>query len=291
MKPARPWHPHLFLLPTLAVLGLFFVYPLLLAVYRSFFSWDLLTAPEPVGLANYRVLWESGEIGALALRTLAYSTLVVAGSVSLGLALALLLNRRGALYAFVRGAVFSAYMVSWVAVGLLWLWILDAEAGVVSRAFRAVGLPSRAWLGDPDVALTTLAAVTIWKITGYAMVIFLAGLQDIPRSVLEAAALDGAGPGRRFWHVTWPLLRPTAAFVATTSLILSFQAFDIVRVMTQGGPVRATTVFVYAIYEQVFLNLRVGRASALTVVFFVLLLGLTVLQLAAWRLASRTRTA
>jgi sn-glycerol 3-phosphate transport system permease protein len=291
MKPARSWQPYAFLLPTLAVLGIFFVYPLLLAVYRSFFAWDLLTEPRAVGLANYRALTAGGELGALVGRTLAYSAVVVAGSVSLGLALAVLLNRRGTVYAFVRGAIFSAYVVSWVAVGLLWLWILDAEAGLVSRVFRAAGLPARAWLGDPKIALYTLAAVTVWKITGYAMVIFLAGLQDIPPSVLEAAALDGAGPARRFWHVTWPLLRPTAAFVATTSLILSFQAFDIVRVMTQGGPVRATTVFVYAIYEQVFVNLRVGRASALTVVFFALLLGLTVLQLAAWRFASRTRSA
>jgi len=148
-------------------------------------------------------------------------------------------------------------------------------------------LPAADWLGDPDVVLYTLAGVSVWKITGYAMVIFLAGLGDIPPALGEAAALDGAGPWRRFAHVTWPLLRPTAAFVGTTSLILSFQAFDIVRVMTQGGPIRATTVFVYAIYEQVFINLRVGRASALTVVFFALLLALTAVQLWAWRLASR----
>ena len=150
-----------------------------------------------------------------------------------------------------------------------------------------IGITDTALLSDPDTALWALAAVTVWKITGYAMVIFLAGLQDIPRSVLEAAALDGAGPWARFRHVTWPLLWPTAAFVGTTSLILSFQAFDIVRVMTQGGPIRSTTIFVYAIYEQVFLNLRVGRASALTVVFFLFLVALTLLQLWAWRRAGR----
>ena len=148
---------------------------------------------------------------------------------------------------------------------------------------RAVGLPTANWLGDPHVALYTVAGVTIWKIAGYAMVLFLAGLQDISPSLYEAAALDGAGRWQRFANVTWPLLRPTTAFVGTTSLIMSFQVFDVVRVMTQGGPVRATTVFVYAIYEQVFLNLRVGRASAEVVVFFVLLLGLTALQLWAWR--------
>ena len=291
LTPARSWHPYALLLPTALVLGLFFVVPLGLAAYQSLFSWDLLTEPRWVGGGNYGALWRSGELVAIAGRTLAYSAVVVSISLILGLALALALNREGRFYAIVRGAIFSAYVVSWVSVGLLWLWILDGEAGVVSRVLRASGLPTRAWLSDPNVALYSLAGVTVWKITGYAMVIFLAGLQDIPKSVLEAAALDGATPRKRFVHVVWPLLRPTVAFVGTTSLILSFQAFDIVRVMTQGVPVRSTTIFVYAIYEQVFINLRVGRASALVVAFFVLLVGLTLLQLWAWRRAGRARVA
>jgi sn-glycerol 3-phosphate transport system permease protein len=133
------------------------------------------------------------------------------------------------------------------------------------------------------VAPYAIAGVTIWKIAGYSMVLFLAGLQSIAPEVLEAAALDGASRRQRFFRVTWPLLRPTAVFVVTTSLIASFQVFDVVRVMTQGGPVRSTTLLVYAIYEQVFLNLRVGRASALIMVFFALLLLLTLLQLWAFR--------
>ncbi len=291
MRPSSRLHPYLFLLPTLAILGLFFIYPLLLAAYRSFFAWDLLTEPVYVGTSHYAELWSSGALAAVIGRTAGYSAIVVVLSMSLGLGLAVMLNRNHPVYAFVRGAIFSAYIVSWVAVGLLWLWILDAEAGALSRAVRALGLGEHAWLSDPDLALFTLAGVTVWKITGYAMVIFLAGLQDVPKSVLEAAALDGAGPRARFLHVTWPLLRPTAAFVGSTSLILSFQAFDIVRVMTQGGPVNATTVFVYAIYEQVFMNLRVGRASALTVVFFGLLVLLTLFQLWAWRLSKSTAEA
>lgn len=291
LAPARRWHPYALLLPTALVLGLFFLLPLGLAAYQSFFSWDLLTAPHPVGAANYRALIGSGELVAIAGRTLGYSALVVSCSLLLGLALAIGLNRKGWLFSFVRGSIFSAYVVSWVAVGLLWLWILDGDAGIVARALRALHLPARAWLADPNRALFALAGVSVWKITGYAMVIFLAGLQDIPASVLEAAALDGASRRQRFVHVVWPLLRPTVAFVGTTSLILSFQAFDIVRVMTQGGPVRSTTVFVYAIYEQVFINLRVGRASALVVVFFALLVALTLLQLWAWRLAARARVA
>jgi sn-glycerol 3-phosphate transport system permease protein len=138
-------------------------------------------------------------------------------------------------------------------------------------------------------ALPTLAVVGVWKLTGYAMVVFLAGLQSVPRSLLEAAALDGAGAWSRFRHVTMPLLAPTGAFVATTSLVTSFQAFDVVRIMTQGGPARATELFVYAVYEQVFLNLSVGKASALTVAFFVLLLALASLQLRAWRVRTGGR--
>jgi ABC-type sugar transport system permease subunit len=283
MQPRRAHHPYLMLAPTALVLSLFVLYPLGLAFKTSFFAWDLLTPPRWVGLDNYAEILASGELAGTALRTLFYSAIVVVFSVALGLGLAVALNRQGAIYAFVRGAVFSAYVVSWVAVALLWMWILDADAGLLSAILRGLGVRPRSWLGDPDLALVTLAFVSVWKITGYAMVIFLAGLQDIPPSLLEAAALDGAGPVRRFVHVTWPLLRPSAAFVATTSLILSFQAFDVVRVMTQGGPVKSTTIFVYAIYEHVFQNLRVGRASALTVVFFLLLLGLTALQLWVFR--------
>jgi ABC-type sugar transport system permease subunit len=283
MRPTRPIVPWLMLGPTLAVLGVFFIYPLLLALHDSFHSWDMLTPKVWVGTANYRTLAESGELAGTLGRTLAYSAAVVSASMSLGLLLAVWLSRPGWIFSFVRGAVFSAYVVSWVAVALLWMWLLDADAGLVSAILRAVGIPTVSWLGDPRAALWALAAVSVWKITGYSMVIFLAGLQDVPRSLLEAAALDGAGPWQRFAHVTWPLLRPTAAFVGITSLILSFQAFDVVRVMTQGGPVKATTIFVYAIYEHVFINLRVGRASAMTVVFFALLLALTGLQLWLWR--------
>ena len=287
MRPRRSVHPYLMIAPTAAILGLFFLYPLGVAAYRSFFAWDMLTPPRYVGAQNYEVLARSGELTGTALRTFGYSTIVVKLSLTLGLALAIALNRPGPIFAFVRAAIFSAYVVSWVAVALLWMWLLDADIGLISIAVVRVFGVKRQWLGDPSTALTTLALVSVWKITGYSMVIFLAGLQSIPPSLHEAAALDGARPWRRFANITWPLLRPTAAFAGTTSLILSFQAFDVVRVMTQGGPVKSTTIFVYAIYEQVFMNLRVGRASALTVVFFVFLLGLTGLQIWAWRLGRR----
>jgi sn-glycerol 3-phosphate transport system permease protein len=269
--------------PTLALLGLFWLAPVLRAAWYSLHAWDLLTPPRYVGTANYAVLARSGDATRALVNTLEYSAMVVVGSMALGLGLALALQGRGRLVGFVRASIFSAYVVSWVAVALLWMWLLDPDAGAVAAMVRALHLPRMGFLTAPRTALATLAAVTVWKLTGYAMIVFTAGLQDVPPSLIEAAALDGAGPVARFRHVVWPLLRPTAAFVATTSLIVSFQAFDIVRIMTQGGPVHATTLFVYAIYEQVFLDLRVGRASALTVIFFAALVALSALQLWAWR--------
>ncbi len=283
MKPRSRVHPYLMVAPTVLVLSVFFVVPLIRSLQLSFSHWDLLTPPEPAGLSNYDRLISSGQLLGIVSRTLTFGVIVVVGSTSLGLLLAILLNRQGRIYAFVRGAVFSAYVVSWVAVALLWMWLLDGDAGLVSRLFRAVGLPTTNWLGNPSTALYAIAAVTIWKITGYAMVIYLAGLTAIPQSLYEAAALDGAKRWSLFWHITWPSLKPTTVFVATTGLIMSFQAFDVVRVMTQGGPAQSTTLFVYAIYEEIFQNLRVGRASALIVCFFVLLMGLTALNLRAFR--------
>lgn len=283
MTPRAHYDPWLMLGPSLAVWILFVFLPLGLALYESLFSWDMLTEPEWVGAANYAAIADGGELWRILGRTLGYSALVVAGSMTLGLALALLLDRPGGLFAFVRGSIFSAYVVSWVAIALLWVLLLDPDRGVAAAILRALHLPRVAFLTDPRAAVPTLAGVTVWKITGYAMIVFLAGLRAVPRSLHEAAALDGARALERFRFVTWPLLRPTAAFVATTSLIVSFQAFDVVRIMTGGGPARATTLFVYAVYEQIFMNLSVGRASALAVVYFLLLALLAWLQLRAWR--------
>lgn len=283
MRPAHRLDLWWMLGPTVAVLVVFFFYPLGVAAYDSLHEWDLLTPPRYVGLENYRGLLESGALFEVLWTTLIVSVTTVTGSVLVGLLLALGVNRPGRVAAWVRGSVFSAYVVSWVSVGLLWLWLLDADAGLISTLGRWLGLGKLGLLASPHSAPYAVAAVVIWKVAGYAMVLFLSGLQSIPPSVLEAAALDGAGRRARLWYVILPLLGPTTAFVLTTSLILSFQAFDVVRVMTQGGPVRSTTVFVYSIYEQMFMNLRVGRASAEVVIFFGFLLALTGLQLWAFR--------
>jgi sn-glycerol 3-phosphate transport system permease protein len=235
-----------------------------------------------VGLANYRELW-SPEFGEVLVNTACYSGGVVLLALALGLGLALLLNHRGAWSAALQACIFSSYIVSWVAVSLLWIWMLDPQYGLVTYGLRLVGLPAVNWLGSPAVALWTLVLVTVWKTLGYPMIIYLAGLQAIPGDFYEAAALDGATGWNRFRFITWPLLSPTTLFLVVTLTIASFQGFDIVKIMTGGGPITSTMIYVYYIYEQAFQYFRLGKASAAVVIFFGLILLLTLAQWLAFR--------
>jgi sn-glycerol 3-phosphate transport system permease protein len=166
-------------------------------------------------------------------------------------------------------------------VSLLWIWLLDPQYGLLAYLFRLVGLPAVNWLGDHRLALWSLVLVTVWKTVGYPMVIYLAGLQAIPGDLYEAAALDGAAGWQRFRHITWPLLTPTTLFLLITLTITSFQGFDIVKIMTQGGPVTSTVIYVYYIYDR--FELPLGKASAAVVLFFIVIVGLTFAQWLAFR--------
>jgi sn-glycerol 3-phosphate transport system permease protein len=263
--------------PSLLLFALVYLYPVAYSAWVSVYEWDLATPARYVGLQNYHALW-SAEFGEVVTNTVGYSVGVVVLSQALGLALALALNNRTRLGALFQASIFSSYVVSWVAVSLLWIWLLDPQYGLVTYLLRLVGLPSVNWLGDHRIALWTLVLVTVWKTVGYPLVIYLAGLQAIPGDLLEAAALDGAGSWQRFRYITWPLLAPTSLFLLITLTVASFQGFDIVRIMTQGGPVTATMIYVYYIYEQAFQYFKLGKASAAVVIFFALIVGLTFLQ-------------
>ena len=263
--------------PSLLLFALVYLYPVAYSAWVSFYEWDLATPARYVGLQNYRALL-SAEFWEVITNTVAYSGGVVVLSQGLGLILAIGLNNRTRLGALFQASIFSSYVVSWVAVSLLWIWLLDPQYGLVAYLLGTVGLPAVNWLGDHRIALWSLVLVTVWKTVGYPLVIYLAGLQAIPGDLYEAAALDGADGWQRFRHVTWPLLTPTSLFLLITLTVASFQGFDIVRIMTQGGPVTATMIYVYYIYEQAFQYFKLGKASAAVVVFFALIVLLTVLQ-------------
>ena len=269
--------------PALLLFLVFFLFPVAHTAYLGLHEWTLASPPVWVGLSNYRSLATSLVFGEVVVNTALYAGATVALTLVGGLALALLLNRQGGLAGLLQGCIFTSYIVSWVAVSLLWVGLLDPQYGPISQATVWLGLPAVDWLGDPQVALWTLVGVTVWKTVGYDMVVFLAGLQAIPTELYEAAALDGAGPWARFRHITLPQLAPTVLFLTITSLIMTFQGFDVVRIMTQGGPLHSTTVYVYWVWEQAFQYFHMGPASAAVTVFFVVLLAITLAQFALFR--------
>ena len=195
------------------------------------------------------------------------------------LALAVALNRGTALRTFLRSAFFFPFTLSVVTVGLTWLWLLDPVVGPFNYYLRTAGVPVRPWLADPVTAMWAIIATTVWFVTGYYLVIYLAGLQDIPRDLYEAAAIDGASGWRSFWAITLPLLRPVMLFVFVTHIIGSFQIFGQVFVMTDGGPGDATRTVVQHLYETAFRSFfHFGSASAMAWVLFAVILIFSVLQ-------------
>jgi sn-glycerol 3-phosphate transport system permease protein len=272
---SRGVRAHALLAPSLLVFGVFFVYPVASCLWLSLHRWEMLGEPVFVGGRNYALLLSDPAFYRVLGRTLAYAAGTVIAGMAIGLGLALALHRTGRFGGTVRAAIFSSYVVSWVGVSLLWSYLLDGQIGPVSGALRAMGLPAPDWLGDPDLALGALVVVSVWKVVGYDMVLYLAALEDVPAELREAAALDGAGRLATFRHVVWPLLRPTTAFLLVTGTLLSFQGFDVVRVMTGGGPAEATQIYVHWVYQQAFEFFRIGPAAAAVVLFLVPLALLT----------------
>jgi len=266
------------ILPSMAFFSAFYIYPVVYSFYLSFFTWDMLQPKRFIGLTNYRELLVAAEFQEVLGNTLAYSLGVVVLAMGIGLALALLLNNRTALSSLFQACIFTSYIVSWVAVSLLWMWMLDPQYGLVNYVAGFLGVPPVDWLGNHRLAIWSLVGVTVWKVIGYPMIIFLAGLQNISQDYYEAASLDGASAWQQFRYITWPLLAPTTVFLFITLTIATFQGFDIVNIMTQGGPVHATSIYVFYIYEQAFHYFRIGRASAAVIICFGLILALTYAQ-------------
>lgn len=273
-----------FLAPSALHLALFTLGPLLFTGYLSLHRWDLLASDRPfIGLDNYRELLGDPQFWN-ALRNTALYSLYVPVTMVGALGTAMLLNRPGRTMRVLRAMVFLPTVVSYVAIAMVWQWIYHADYGLLNHVLRSLGGTGVDWLGNPSTALVALMIVSAWVQLGYQMIVYLAGLQGIPATVLEAATLEGAGAWQRFLHVTWPLLRPVSLYLLVTGIIWSFQVFALVYVMTEGGPARATDVLVYQIYQQAWEFRRMGYASALSWVLFALLLGLTFTQ---WRLLDR----
>jgi multiple sugar transport system permease protein len=272
--------PYLFLAPGLLLFAVFRLYPLLDGLRLSFTNARLGRAQQAfVGLANYARLLEDTRFQVSLVNTAFYTVASTLPILAIPLALAVALNRGIALRTVLRSVFFFPFTLSVVTVGLTWLWLLDPVVGPVNHALKTLGLPVRPWLADPHTAMWAIIGTTVWWVSGYYLVIYLAGLQDIPRELHEAAALDGASGWRSFWSITLPLLRPVLLFVFVTHIIGSFQIFGQVFVLTQGGPGDATRTVVQHLYETAFQNFfHFGSASAMAWVLFAVILGFSLLQ-------------
>jgi len=270
---------YLFVLPALAILLVFTLVPVLAALYLSFTNYDVFTGLDWVGLQNYQDVVEDDLFWRALQNTVVYTAFSIPISMALGLAVALLLNARLRGLGVYRTAFYVPVVTSMVAISMIWIQLFDPLYGAVSNALEALGLRGVDWLGDPNLAMPSVIAVSVWKTIGWNMLIYLAGLQGIPEYLKEAAAIDGAGRVQTFWKIVLPLLKPTTFFIFVTSVIGAFQVFDIVYVMTGGGPANATLTLVQYIYNNAFKALDMGFATAASFILFAVILAVTLVSL------------
>ena len=265
----------LFLGPSLVGLLAFTVGPMLTSLGLSFTNWDLLTPAKFVGGANYQRLVTDAEFWRTLKNTLTFLVGYVPLVMCIGLLIAVLLNSAIPFSRAFRVMYFVPVVTSWVAVALVWKWLYNPVYGLVNNALSAIGIAGPAWLFDPNWAMPAVILTSVWKDTGFVMIIMLAGLQGIPREYYEAASIDGATRAQSLWSITIPLLAPTLVFCLSISLIGSFQVFDQVYVMTDGGPAGATMVLVERIVSHAFSYSRMGYASSLSWVLFLIIFVVT----------------
>lgn len=269
-----------FLLPSFITLILFVFWPILNSFFLSFRDWSLLETAHPfIGLANYNELIQDDRFWNSVYRTIYYTVFSVPLSIILALGLALLIHLPLRGMTFFKAIYFLPVISSFAVIAIIWSFLMDSDIGLLSYYMKMLGLPVSDWLRSPVWALPAVILVAIWKNVGFNMVIILAGIGQIPGSLYEAAKLDGAGPLRRFWNITLPMLRHTMLFVIIISVISSFQVFDQVYVMTRGGPMFTTETIVYFIFHHGFNVLDMGYAAAASFLLFLVILVITLFQL------------
>jgi sn-glycerol 3-phosphate transport system permease protein len=271
------WIAYLLVGPAMILLMIFVFYPLANLVYLSFFDYNLISEPKFTGLKNYRVLFLVKTDFKEALRnTAVYSAFVVFFSLLLAVLFAMWLERDSAFNRFLQKSMFTPYLISMVSCAYIWSWMYDDEYGILNAMLSLFGLPLSRWLNDADLALFCVAAVAVWKSLGYYLIIVMASVRSIPAEIMEAAELDNTPPFRKFFRITLPMISPQMFFLLITITISSFKVFDVIQVMTDGGPGNATDVIVTYIYRYAFqMNARVGYASAAGTVLLVILMILT----------------
>lgn len=272
---------YFFIAPSLLGLLIFTIGPIIAAFGLTFYAWDFLTPPRFAGLANFERLLNDQRMFASYRVTTYYVIGQVAISAAMGLTLALGVNRNisSPLRYFLRSAYFFPVITSIASVAVIWGYLYNTDRGIINYYLATVGIPKIPWLASSAWALWSIILMIVWKSLGFDFILFLAGLQNIPRHLYEAALIDGANSRQQFVHITVPLLTPTIFFVVIIGLIGSFQVFDAPYIMTNGGPGDATRTIAMHIYENGFRFLRMGQASAIAMLLFAVILVITIAQM------------
>lgn len=274
----------LFLSPTLIVFSVFILFPIAFSFYLSFHEWNMLSTEQTfIGLENYRRLFKDPEFWQVFKQTVIYTAGTVPLNMMLALATAFFLNEHIKGRKLLRAMFFTPVIISSVAAAVIWRWVFDPNLGLLNFVFDVLRLPQVNWVNDPTAAMVALITVGVWKTFGINMVLFAAGLAGIPEQYYEAARIDGANGWHRFWKITLPLLSPTTLFILVLSFIGSFQVFDLVYVLTFGGPLGSTQVLVFYLYEHAFKFFDMGYASAVAYVLFAVLFVVTMFQIRFFR--------
>ena len=271
-----------FLLPSLIGFAVFFIVPAIRGLYLSLTDWDLFGKASFIGLENYKNLMTDKEFWNAMLVTVKYVLLNIPVQTVLALVIALVMDRVISSSIF-RGIILVPWLLPNVIVALLWLWLLDPAVGVINSTVQSWGWKPINFLTSTELALPSIAGINIWRHMGYTALIVFAGLQGIPREVEEASLIDGASPWIRFTRIIIPYLRPVLAFVIITSVIGSFQIFDTIAVTTKGGPITATYVIYLYIFKNGFERYLMGYATAAAMVLFLILLGVSFIQMKVMR--------
>ncbi|WP_270976188.1 sugar ABC transporter permease [Trueperella sp.] len=277
---AQRWSGVAYVLPSFAVLLLIALVPILYTVFLSLTKYDVLSDPVWVGTANYEKLLTDDKFWSAVKTTVIYTVFTVPLQIFIPMLLADMLakTKEKWLSSFVRSILFIPVVASLILVGTVWRYMLSGDTGFLNTILDTMGLGPINFLGDPTWALVVVILVSAWKNIGYFLVLFYAGVLDIPAERYEAAAVDGANQTQQFFHITIPGLRPVTVLCVILSTIWSFQVFDLVYVMTGGGPGGATTTLVMAIYSRGFKLFRMGSASAIAVVLLIIIIAFTAIQ-------------
>lgn len=269
--------PYLFIAPMLVGLILFRLGPIIAALFISLTKWNVRTSPEFLGLANYSELFASDTFWLILKNTLIFAAAYVPGVMILALIMALFVNQKLRGIGFYRALFFMPYITSMVAVAMVWNWIFSTRFGVLNNVLRSLfGTGNVAWLNE--YPLWVLVIVTIWKTSGFQMMIYVAGLQGIPAYLYEAARIDGATRWQQFRYITLPLLSPITFFILIFSIIAAFRTFEVTFAMTGGGPLNQSTTLAYYIYQNAFVFNRMGFASSLAYILMFIVGVITVLN-------------